>query len=111
MYKGEKYDAAVRREMHMCLAYAVLHLGIAYQVEGDRRYAAKAAEILRKYAAAYPDPHTSLTEGGIIFQSLCESMWIIPLASGYDLVCDLGEFTEAHSVRSKRSSSALSRTG
>ncbi len=96
VYKGEKYDAAVRREMHMCLAYAVLHLGIAYQVEGDRRYAAKAAEILRKYAAAYPDPHTSLTEGGIIFQSLCESMWIIPLASGYDLVCDSGEFTEAH---------------
>ncbi len=95
VYKGEKYDAAVRREMHMCLAYAVLHLGIAYQVEGDQRYAAKAAEILRKYAAVYPGPHTSLTEGGIIYQSLCESMWVIPLASGYDLVCDSGDLTGA----------------
>lgn len=85
-HKGEKLDAAVRREQHMALAHGVLFLGLAYQVEQDEKYAAKAAEILRKYAEAYPEPHTSQLEGGIIYQSLCESIWLIPLAAGYDLV-------------------------
>lgn len=94
VYKGERYDAAVRREMHMALVQGALNLGLAWQVEQDERFARKAAEILRKYAAAYPGPHTGIVEGGIIYQSLCESMWVIPLAAAYDLILDSGALTE-----------------
>ena|ERR1041385_579978 len=47
---------------------------------------AKAAEILLRYAEAYPGPHTSNLEGGMIYQSLDESMSVIPLAQAYDLI-------------------------
>lgn len=90
VYKGEKYDGAVRWQIHNELAVGCFHLAFVYAIEGDIRYAEKACEILLKYAEAYPGPHTSTTEGGIMYQSLCESVWVIPLAYAYDLVCDSG---------------------
>ncbi len=93
VYTGERYDAAVRREMHMALAVGALHCGLVWQVEQDERFARKAAEILKKYAAAYPGPHTGYTEGGIIYQSLCEAIWVIQLAAAYDLILDSGVLT------------------
>ena len=90
VYKGEKYDACVRWQIHNELATAAFDLSLTYALEDDRKYADKAAEILKKYADAYPGPHTSHVEGGIMYQSLCEAVWVIPLAYAYDLIYDSG---------------------
>jgi len=95
VYKGEKYDAAIRWLIHNRLAAAAFDLGLSYAIEDDKRYADKAAEILRKYAEAYPGPHTSHTEGGILYQSLCEAVWSIPMAGAYDFIYDSGALSDA----------------
>lgn len=87
-YEGPRYEDALRREAHMWLAQAACDLALVAAIETKPEYAAKAAEILSKYAEAYPDPHTNATTGGILYQSLCEAMWIIPLAQAYDLIHD-----------------------
>lgn len=88
MYEGEKYEAAMRRMVHGWLAQATLDLGLVGALEQKSDYANKAAEILLRYAEIYPGPHTGTTEGGMIYQSLDEAMWVIPLAQAYDLICD-----------------------
>lgn len=98
-YSGERYDAAVRCFHHHQLANAALHLALAYQIEQDRKYGLKVADILLKYAAAYPGPHTNHVTGGILYQSLNEAMWVIPLAQAYDLVCDSGCLTSADKTK------------
>ena len=94
-YSGEKFDAAVRCFHHHQLANAALHMALAYGIEQDPKYSDKVAEILRKYAEVYPGPHTNATTGGILYQSLNEAMWVIPLAQAYDLVYDSGSLTDA----------------
>ncbi len=88
VYQGERYDGGVRWWAHNGLSRAAFDLALTYAIEGDTRYASKAVEILSKYADAYPGPHTSNVQGGIMYQSLCESVWSIPLAWAYDLVYD-----------------------
>lgn len=85
-YSGEKYDGAVRFLIHNKVAGAAMALALVYGIEKERAYADKAAEILLKYAEAYPGPHTDCVTGGILYQSLCESVWVIPLAQVYDLI-------------------------
>lgn len=85
-YQGEKYDAAVRYMQHNQLGVAAFDLALTGELENNSAYRHKAAEILLKYARAYPGPHTAITEGGIFYQSLCESVWSIPLAAAYDLI-------------------------
>lgn len=85
-YSGEKYDGAIRYMQHNRLARAALALAVVYGIEKDRAYADKAAQILLEYASAYPGAHTGATEGGMMYQSLCEAVWIIPLAQAYDLI-------------------------
>ncbi len=85
-YQGEKYDAAMRYVQHNQLGVAAFDLALAGELENNPRYRRKAAEILLKYARVYPGPHTALTEGGIFYQSLCESVWVISLAAAYDLI-------------------------
>jgi len=85
-YSGEKYEAAYRRFIHANLDVAALDLALVSVLENKPEYAAKSAEILLKYAEAYPGPHTNITTGGIIYQTLDESMWVIPLAQSYDLI-------------------------
>ena len=94
-YSGERYDAAVFCFYHHQLANSALHIALTYSIEQERKYADKAAEILRKYADAYPGPHTNHLTGGILYQSLNEAMWVIPLAQTYDLIYDSGSLTEA----------------
>ena len=94
-YSGERYDAAVRLYRHHMLSNISLYLSLAYCIENNCKYADKAAEILHKYAEAYPGPHTSTLEGGMIYQSLNEATWIIPLAQAYDLIYDSGSLTDA----------------
>lgn len=85
-FSGEKYDGAVRYMQHNRLARAALALALVYAIEKDKAYSDKAAEILVKYAQAYPGPHTDAITGGMLYQSLCESVWVIPLAQAYDLI-------------------------
>ena len=85
-YSGERYDGAVRLRQHARLAQAALSCALVYAIEKDRAYAEKAAQILVGYARAYPGPHTSATDGGILYQSLDEAVWVIPLAQAYDLL-------------------------
>ncbi|HWQ92856.1 MAG TPA: alginate lyase family protein [Clostridia bacterium] len=85
LYEGEKFEAAMRRLLHGWLAQAALDLALAGALQQQPQFTAKATEILLKYAQAYPGPHTSTVKGGMIYQSLDESMWVIPLAQAYDL--------------------------
>jgi len=87
-YSGEKFEGALRRLVHGWLSQAALDLALVAALEHQPKYAAKAAEILSAYAAAYPGPHTDAVNGGMIYQSLDEAMWVIPLAQAYDLVHD-----------------------
>ena len=85
-YSGEKYEGGLRRLVHGWLAQATLDLALVAALEHKPEYAAKAAEILSDYAAAYPGPHTNTLVGGMVYQSLDEAMWVIPLAQAYDLI-------------------------
>lgn len=85
-YEGERFEAALRRTAHAWLAQAARDLALVHALERKPEYARKAAEILLKYADAYPGPHTSRLVGGIQYQSLCESTWVIPLAQAFDLI-------------------------
>jgi hypothetical protein len=87
-YSGQKYEAALRRSAHIWLSQAALDLALVAALEHKPACAAQAAEILSKYAAGYPGPHTDAVTGGMIYQSLCEAMWVIPLAQAYDLIHD-----------------------
>jgi hypothetical protein len=87
------YDGCVISGMHSRLARAMLDLGIAYQITGDKRYAVKAREILMAYADRYLSYplHTIRGEekiggGRVGPQTLDESTWIIPFCQGADLV-------------------------
>lgn len=85
-YSGEQYDGAVRYMQHQQLAAGVLALALVYAIEKDRAYSDKAAEIMLKYCDDYPGPHTDALNGGMMYQSLCEAVWSIPLAQAYDLI-------------------------
>ena len=85
-YSGERYDGAVRLMQHQRLAQSALCCALVYAIEKDRAYADKTAEILLGCARAYPGPHDGLTTGGILYQSLDEAVWVIPMAQAYDLI-------------------------
>lgn len=101
-YSGDRYDGGRRNYEHLWLMTAARDLALSGALEGERRYTEKAAEILRKYADAYPGRHTKPTEGGIFYQSLDESMYVIPLAQAYDLIHDAGVLTEADKAHIER---------
>lgn len=86
VYSGDNYDAGRRWVDHNELANACLTLALVYQIDRDQECAEKAAEILLKYARAYPGPHTDSTTGGILHDSADEAVLVIPLAQAYDLV-------------------------
>ena len=89
------FDACVISGVHDRYAREVQRTGIARQVTGEPRYAQRAREILLAYAAkyaSYPLHNTrgqALVGGGHIHsQTLDESVWLIPIAQGADLVWD-----------------------
>ena len=95
MYEGEKFDGAVRNVRHVWTITGCRDMALMRALTGERKYAEKAAEILRKYADAYPGRHTKNIEGGIFYQSLDESMHFIVLAQAYDLIADAGVLSDA----------------
>lgn len=85
-YSGEQADGAVKYLQHIQLSAAALSLALVYAIEKDKLYADKAADILLKYAEAYPGPRTGRVKGGMLQDSKCEAIWAIPLAQAYDLI-------------------------
>lgn len=89
----QDYDGCVLMTVHGQLANRVRDLGILYRVTGNRQYADKAREIACSYAeryASYP-LHTIRGEariggGKVGPQTLDESVWLIPMAQGVDLI-------------------------
>lgn len=89
------FDGCVISSAHDRLSHDVQAAGILYQVTGDQRYAARGREILLAYAGRYLSYplHTIRGEpkigGGRAHpQTLDESVWLIPMAQGADLLWD-----------------------
>lgn len=100
IYTGEPYDAVAVLYKHNALVAAARYLGLAYQFTGERRYAAKCAEILLGYVdkyLTYPlidykgNASSSATRAS--WNSLGESNWAVPLIQGYDCIYESGVLT------------------
>ncbi len=107
-YTGYPYDDVVLSRDHDRLAGAVRDLGLLYQVSGDKRYAAKAREILLAYAGrylSYPlhniNNEPKVGGGRVGPQTLDESTWLIPMAQGADAVWDTFTPAEIESLKTK----------
>lgn len=93
VYTGYPYDDVVLSSVHGSLAQGLLDCGVAYQLSGDRRYAAKAKEILLAYAQKYRSyklhnirGEEKIGGGRVGPQTLDESVWLIRMAQGADLI-------------------------
>ena len=94
------YDQVIYWWRHRDLAQYARNLGLAYQLTGDKTFAEGAAYILRNYALLYPDypahidllssPTWTQSAGKVSESTLRESIWVIDLAFGYDLIADSG---------------------
>lgn len=93
IYSGWPYDDVVLSNVHTGYSKAVLYLGFAYRLTGERKYADKAREILLAYADKYltypehdfnnkPGPNG----GRVDAQKLGEAIWLIPVVQGADLI-------------------------
>jgi len=84
---------------HYTLAQRARHLGLAYVLSDDLRYARKAREILLSYADAYNRyPLTSLRCRVMLLSSLMEATWFQPIVLAYDLIADSGVLTDREKV-------------
>ncbi len=102
------YDACDIMGLHDQWAGRIRDLGVAYRLTGDAAYAAKAREILLDYAGRYLDYplHTIRNEaklggGRVGPQTLDESVWLIPLCQGADLIWDTLSEAERQMVADK----------
>lgn len=87
------FDGCCISGIHSGYAAAVRDCGLAYQVTGDARYARRGRDILMAYANKYLDYplHTIRGEakiggGRVGAQTLDESVWLIPVAQGADML-------------------------
>ena len=89
------FDGCVISGNHDRYAREAQRAGIVYQVTREAKYAARTREILLAYAARYLSYplHTTRGQqqiggGRLTSQTLDESVWLIPMAQGADLVWD-----------------------
>ena len=92
-YDSEKIRMARHFFEHYWFAFAVRDLALTSMVEQNHDYAAKAAEILLKYADAYPRFVAETNGFGFQQNSLTEAVSLIPMAQGFDLLCGSGALT------------------
>ena len=93
-YISPKILAARRYFEHVWLCFAVRDMALTYAVTQQPEYAAKAAEILLKYADAYPHFIAEKTGFGFGGNSLNEAVSLIPMAQGYDLIYNSGALSD-----------------
>ncbi len=95
-YHGWPVDYVVFMQRNDDNARAARDLGLAWQLTGNREYAAKARRIFNAYSDLYltlpihdnnnkPDTKTGAR---IMSQTLSEASWLVPLEFGYDLMRD-----------------------
>ena len=94
-YTSPKILIARRFFEHEWLTFAVRDLALTYAVSQRPEYAQKAAEILLKYADAYPHFVTEKQGFGFCENSLNEAVALIPMAQGFDLIYNSGALTDA----------------
>jgi hypothetical protein len=89
------FDGCALSSVHDRYAREVQRAGVVYQVTGDAKYAARARDILLAYTAkyrSYPVHNTQgraqIGGGRVHSQTLDESVWLIPMAQGADMVWD-----------------------
>lgn len=96
---GDRGDTAAKA--HDLLSKKVGWLGWAYQLTDNEKYAEKAREILVGYAKLYPNDYkehkgvNASDTSKVMAQRLSESMWLLPLIEGYDMVHDAKCMTDA----------------
>ncbi|MCX7048803.1 MAG: alginate lyase family protein [Candidatus Sumerlaeota bacterium] len=94
---NDRSDEVAKKHDRMSLNCGTL--GIAYALTGDKKYALRAAEILKGYAQrydSYPE-HKGANKsdtGKVMAQRLSEAMWLIPLIESYDHIYDSGALTD-----------------
>lgn len=81
----------VVHEQHKSNYYAMFHCGVAYQLTGDKKYAAYVGDMLEAYAKLYPTLgfHPLLLSpvpGRLFWQTLNESVWLVHTAVAYDCI-------------------------
>jgi oligo-alginate lyase len=89
------YDGVVMNNAVSGHAHAIQGAGILFQVTGEERYAKAAREILLAYAGRYlsytlhnTNGQERVGGGRLTPQTLDESVWLIPVAQGADLIWD-----------------------
>ncbi|MBT3603778.1 MAG: hypothetical protein HOE48_05315 [Candidatus Latescibacteria bacterium] len=103
VYSGEPWDSVPLTAVHQDLSQALLSLGVYYALTGEQDAARKAAQILLGYAEQYPHypirDHNLKSDTDwatkVSWGTLGESVWLIPVCAGYDLIRDAGVFMPA----------------
>ncbi|SHG63887.1 heparinase II/III domain-containing protein [Pedobacter caeni] len=94
-------------EQHKKNYISMLNCGIAYQVTGDKKYAAYVEQMLLKYAAEYekwplhPKRKEGHQGGRIFWQSLNDFVWQVYTIQSYDLVHDALSATNRKTIETK----------
>jgi hypothetical protein len=91
---GEPWDSVPLTQVHNSLSESVRSLGVCYALSGESQFAEKAAEILLGYSELYPKylvrDHNLETDTAwatkVSWGTLGESVWLIPVCAGYDLI-------------------------
>ncbi|MBC9931093.1 alginate lyase family protein [Chitinophaga qingshengii] len=113
-YKGDTsslstdLDGVVIALIHDTWSLGVLQLGLAYQISKNEKYATKAKEILLAYAKLYPKlPIRSRSKDGqvtlngkakIHVQNLNESIWLVNMVQGADLIWEKLDKNEQQNI-------------
>jgi hypothetical protein len=101
VFTGYPYDQVIFTRRNSDNAAAIRDNGIAYRLSGKTEFARDAARILLAYADVYQSYPIHDTNGREArsgaragAQTLDESVWLIPVAWGYDLIQTSGVLTE-----------------
>ena len=90
IYFGEPYDSAWRWFVNNQLSTATFKLALMWRIDQNEAFLRRTEEILLGYARRYPGykpgPKQPYGQGKATYQSLDESVWLIPLVQGYDLI-------------------------
>lgn len=100
VYTGYPYDAVYIALRHNHWLGGVATLGMAYALRPERRYAARARDILLEYASFYTDlrlhnkyDQSSPSKARLFAQTLDEAVALCDVVWGYDLVYDSPAFS------------------
>ena len=106
---GEPWDSVPLTRIHNQLSEDVRTLGVSFALSEEKPFAEKAAEILMAYAEAYPKypvrDHNLNSDSDwatkVSWGTLGESVWLIPVCCGYDLIRHAGVLSPAehHTIR------------